>query len=234
MIISSTKVVKLALKSVQLGIIVTGFVLPILAVTNQASGAELVLRSLQPAGSANGEPQVLPDCANSALKISPCQRVAKSWLRHLNGRAPAFVNAFRAAGYKDKVHIVVLDCSAGIFNNRKTIGGYRNSRHAYGEACDGSFVRVNAITFRYRKAVTDKESQDRRFFVAFLDGWGDLGPGCIPEKGYKVLGLNVGCRPILVDNCGVIDWRERGPRSQYGSTYHLSFCNYANPARAYE
>ncbi len=108
------------------------------------------------------------------------------------------------------------------------------SRHAYGEACDGNSVRVNKVAFRYRHAVTDKASPDRLFFVELLDAWGEVGPGCVPEKGYTVFGVEIGCRPILADNCGVIDWRERGARSQYGHTYHLSYCYYSDPERAYE
>lgn len=199
-----------------------------------AAPVELSLKVASEAGDANGEPLVLPDCANSALKIAPCQRVAASWLAHLNSRTQIFVDAYRAAGYEDDVTSVVLDCSLGIFNNRKTRAGTRISRHAYAEACDGNAVQVNDVTFNYRRAVRDEASQDRAFFITFLDGWGEIGPGCVPEKGYKLWGQDIGCRPILADNCGVIDWRERGTNSQYSSTYHLSFCQYSNFERAYE
>ncbi len=202
---------------------------------SEASGPiELVLKVARPAGEANGEPLVLPDCVGSALKISPCQLVAATWLAHLNSRAQTFVNAYRAAGYEDEVTSATLDCSLGILNSRMTRDGTRISRHAFGEACDGNAVRINDVTFSYRRAVTDENSVDRRFFVAFLDGWGELGPGCIPEKGYTIFGSRVDCRPVMVDNCGVIDWRERGANSQYGATYHLSFCQYSNFERGYE
>ncbi|MBX2806560.1 MAG: hypothetical protein KTR19_11360 [Hyphomicrobiales bacterium] len=199
-----------------------------------SSTVELALGSGGGAGNANGEPLVMPDCENSAVKISPCQRVAASWLAHLNARAYAFVDAFRSAGYEDDVTNVVLDCSLGVLSRRKTRDGGRWSRHAFAEACDGNRVRVNDVTFSYRRAVRDETSVDRAFFVTFLDGWADVGPGCIPEKGYTILGNEIGCRPIMADNCGVIDWRERGANSQYGSTYHLSFCQYSDFERAYE
>lgn len=199
-----------------------------------SSTVELVLNIAGEAGDANGEPLVMPDCENSALKIAPCQRVAASWLTHLNERAYVFVDAFRAAGYEDEVTGVVLDCSLGIYSERKTREGVRWSRHAFAEACDGNSVRVNDVTFSYRRAVRDETSEDRAFFVTFLDGWADVGPGCIPEKGYTILGNDIGCRPVMADNCGVIDWRERGANSQYASTYHLSFCQYSDFERAYE
>lgn len=196
--------------------------------------SDLNLKERIAPGFANGAPQVIPDCANSNLKIAPCHRIARSWIRHLNSRAGAFVAAYRAAGYRDQVRSAVLDCSSGIFNNRKSREGTRNSRHAYGEACDGSYVKVNGVTFSYRRAVTNPGSKDRTFFVSFLDGWGTPGPGCIPDKNYRVLGMKVGCRPVVSDNCGVIDWRERGAAGPYGHTYHLSYCNYGNLERAYE
>jgi len=186
------------------------------------------------AGDANGEQLVQPDCARSKLKIKPCARVARSLLKHMNSRAHAFAMGYRAAGYTDVISVAVLDCSAGIYNPRKTRSGKRNSRHAYAEACDGSAVRVNNRTFSYRRAVNNPASPDRRFFVAFLNAWGTTGPGCIPQPGYKIAGIKIGCRPVFMDNCGVIDWRERGRRSQYGSTYHLSFCRYISVTRAYE
>ena len=160
--------------------------------------------------------------------------MATTWVNHLNSRASVFADAYRAAGYTDTINRIVLDCSAGIVANRPTRKGARRSRHAYGEACDGSAVTVNKVKFSYRRAVTTKNSRDRRFFVTFLDGWGEIGPGCVPEKGYVVFGYEVGCRPVVADNCGVIDWRERGRMSQYGRTYHLSFCLYTDTARAYE
>lgn len=199
-----------------------------------SSTVELMLTIAGDAGDANGEPLVMPDCENSALKIAPCQRVAASWLAHLNERAYVFADAFRAAGYVDEVKSAVLDCSLGLYSPRKTREGTRWSRHAFAEACDGNSVRINDVTFSYRRAVRDETSADRTFFVAFLDGWGDVGPGCVPEKGYTILGNEIGCRPIMADNCGVIDWRERGADSQYGSTYHLSFCQYSDFERAYE
>lgn len=196
--------------------------------------ADLVLKVARDAGATNGEPLVLPDCANSNLRIAPCQPVARSWLEHLNSRAEAFVKAYHAAGHDDDVTSVVLDCSKGIYSNRMTRRGMRKSRHAYSEACDGNYIQVNDNRFRYRRAVTDKLSTDRLFFVKFLDAWGTPGPGCVPERGYKVFGIEIGCRPILADNCGVIDWRERGARGQYGRTYHLSYCHYGDAQRAYE
>jgi hypothetical protein len=199
-----------------------------------SSSVELVLNSAGEAGDANGEPLVMPDCGNSALKIAPCQRVAATWLAHLNARAYVFVDAFRAAGYEDEVTSAVLDCKLGIYSGRKTRDGTRWSRHAFAEACDGNYVQVNDVRFDYRRAVRDEASADRAFFVAFLDGWADVGPGCIPEKGYTILGSDFGCRPVMADNCGVIDWRERGANSQYASTYHLSFCQYSDFERAYE
>ncbi len=186
------------------------------------------------AGYASGEPLALPDCANSSLKIKPCGRVAKSWLTHLNSRADAFVAAYRAAGHDDEVTSAILGCGAGIYNPRKTRKGIRNSRHAYAEACDGSKIEVNGVKFSYRRAVRDATGADRKFFVTFLDAWGEVGPGCVPEKGYHVFGVEIGCRPVMADNCGVIDWRERGAKSQYGNTYHLSFCLYTDTQRAYE
>lgn len=208
--------------------------LAIAMLASASSAADLRLRILRTAGTANGEVLVIPDCATSPLKISPCSRVARSWVNHLNSRAVIFVDAYRAAGYSDAVTSVKLSCSAGILAKRKTRKGQRNSRHAYGEACDGNAVTVNGVKFSYRRAVTDAGSKDRKFFVTFLDGWGDVGPGCLPDKDYEVMGVQVGCRPILADNCGVIDWRERGPKSQYGFTYHLSYCFYSDPERAYE
>ncbi|MGI9522242.1 MAG: hypothetical protein ACR2PG_11390 [Hyphomicrobiaceae bacterium] len=202
--------------------------------SSHAWGTVLKLAESRTAGTAYGQTLVIPDCGGSNLKISPCQRVARSWLNHLNARASAFAKAFSAAGHDRVVTHAVLDCSAGILADRKTRRGMRRSRHAYGEACDGSFITVNNIRFEYRRAVLDKNSSDRRFFVAFLDAWADIGPGCVPEKGYQVLGVAVHCRPIVADNCGVIDWRERGIRSQYGRTYHLSYCYYTDPKRAYE
>lgn len=215
-----------AIKTVALAMVVA------VALCSQARALELKIA--RTAGAANGEVLVLPDCANSNLRIAPCQRAARSWVNYLNSKAQIFVQAYRAAGHNDDVSEVVLDCSAGIYNNRKTRKGIRNSRHAYGEACDGKSVRVNSVTFSYRRAVTDAASPDRRFFVSFLDGWGVAGPGCVPEKGYVAFGYEIGCRPVLTDNCGVIDWRERGAKSQYGHTYHLSYCYYTDPARAYE
>jgi len=199
-----------------------------------ASADRLRLGARSSAGYASGEALVQPDCANSNLKIKPCGRVARSWLNHLNSRAHAFAAAYRAAGYGDNVASATLGCGAGIYNPRKTRKGIRNSRHAYAEACDGSMVRVNGIKFSYRKAVRQAGSPDRKFFVSLLDAWGEVGPGCVPEKGYHVFGVEIGCRPVMADNCGVIDWRERGAKSQYGSTYHLSFCLYTNTQRAYE
>lgn len=199
-----------------------------------SANVELVLTVAAKAADANGEPLVMPDCENSALMISPCQRVAASWLAHLNERAYVFIDAYRAAGHEEEVASAVLDCSAGIYSPRMTREGIRLSRHAFGEACDGNFIRVNDVTFSYRRAVRDETSPDRAFFVAFLDGWGDVGPGCVPEKGYTILGNEIGCRPVMADNCGVIDWRERGMDSQYARTYHLSFCQYSDFERAYE
>jgi hypothetical protein len=152
-----------------------------------SSTAELVLTIAGEAGDANDEPLVTPDCENSTLKISPCQPVAATWLAHLNARAHIFADAFRAAGHEGEVTGAVLDCSLGISYGRKTRDGTRWSRHAFAEACDGTFVQVNDVRFDYRRAVRDEASADRAFFVAFLDGWGDVGPGCIPEKGYKIL-----------------------------------------------
>ena len=205
-----------------------------LACASMANASDFGLSIKSRAGHANGEPMVLPDCAGSKLKISPCRRVARSWLKYLNSRAHAFALGYQAAGYGDAIVSAVLDCSAGIYNPRKTRNGIRNSRHAYGEACDGNKITVNDQTFSYVQAVYDAESPDRRFFVAFLDAWGTVGPGCLPDKNYVVMGVNVGCRPVKADNCGVIDWRERGKDSQYGSTYHLSYCLYSNSNRAYE
>jgi hypothetical protein len=212
------------------------FFVLLLAVSRAAisSTAELVLTIAGEAGDANGELLVKPACENSALKISPCQPVAASWLAHLNERAYIFVDAYRAAGHEGEVTGAVLDCSLGMFSDRMTREGIRMSRHAFAEACDGNFVRVNDVTFSYRRAVRDDASADRAFFVTFLDGWGDVGPGCIPEKGYTILGNEIGCRPVMADNCGVIDWRERGMNSQYANTYHLSFCQYSDFDRAYE
>ena len=198
------------------------------------AASELSLQKAGRAGIANGERLVMPDCAGSTLKIAPCQRVAETWLAHLNSRAQGFVDAYRAAGYEDEVTTAVLDCSAGIYSNRKTRLGVRKSRHAYGEACDGSAVTVNGTKFSYRRAVVDPDSVDRRFFVSFLDSWGEIGPGCVPERGFVFMGVRTDCRPVLADNCGVIDWRERGAKSQYGSTYHLSYCYYTDTERAYE
>jgi len=192
----------------------------------------LAIKSL--AGKANGEQLVIPDCAASRLKISPCGKIARSLLKHLNSRAHAFALGYQAAGYSDAVVSAVLDCGQGIYNPRRSRGGIRNSRHAYAEACDGDKISVNGHTFHYTRAVHNPSSPDRRFFVAFLDAWGTVGPGCIPAKGYAVAGFKVGCRPVMMDNCGVIDWRERGSRSQYASTYHLSYCLYSDPNRAYE
>lgn len=194
---------------------------------------ELVLKEARSAGAANGEPLVIPDCAGSALKIKPCQRVARTWLAHLNSRAQAFVNAYRAAGYQDPVNSVTLDCSLGIYNPRRSRLGVRKSRHAFAEACDGNSVWINDVHFPYREAVK-QPGPIRRFYVTLLDAWGETGPGCIPEKGYTVMGIQLDCRPIPFDNCGVIDWRERGANSQYGHSYHLSYCYYTDPERAYE
>lgn len=219
------------------GLFVASSILGVVGLVGDATpskAADLVLKIAGDGGTANGEPLVLPDCASSNLRIVPCRRVARSWLKHLNSKADAFVQAYRAAGHDDEVTGVVLDCSAGIYSNRKTRRGIRKSRHAYGEACDGNSVQVNDVRFRYRHAVTYKGSPDRLFFVALLDAWGQSGPGCVPEKGYKLFGVEIGCRPILADNCGVIDWRERGAKSQYGRTYHLSYCRYGDAERAYE
>jgi hypothetical protein len=217
-------------------LVFAGCCLLLLAVSRAvtSSTAELVLNIARDAGDANGQPLVTPDCENSALKISPCQPVAATWLAHLNARAYVFADAFRAAGHEDAVTGAVLDCSLGIYYGRLTRDGTRWSRHAFAEACDGNFVQINEVRFDYRRAVRDEASADRAFFVAFLDGWGDVGPGCIPEKGYTILGNDIGCRPVMADNCGVIDWRERGADSQYASTYHLSFCQYSDFERAYE
>lgn len=198
-----------------------------------ASALELGIKRAD-AGYANGEVLVQPDCAGSSLKIKPCGRVARSWLNHLNSRSGSFVAAYRAAGYDDEVTSAVLGCGAGIYSPRKSRQGVRNSRHAYAEACDGSWIWVNGVKFSYRRAVRDAASIDRRFFVTFLDSWGEVGPGCVPEKGFQMFGLTTDCRPVVADNCGVIDWRERGANSQYGSTYHLSFCYYTDTNRAYE
>ncbi|MEM8974883.1 MAG: hypothetical protein AAGD43_22720 [Pseudomonadota bacterium] len=203
--------------------------------TTSASGAQsLSLKVAGRAGHANGERLVKPDCANSTVRITPCGRVAATWVRHLNSRIGAFISGYRAAGYTDEVTSILLDCSSGIYSDRATRKGQRKSRHAFGEACDGNFVRINSVTFEYRTAVRKRRSQERKFFIAFLDGWGDIGPGCRPKKGAKIFGYDVGCELIPVDNCGVIDWRERGRLSQYGSTYHLSYCYYTDPLRAYE
>ena len=200
-----------------------------------AQAGELELVVSRSAGTVNNQPLVVPDCANSTLKIAPCQRVAQSWVDHLNARAGAFVAGYRAAGFTDDVTSVTLDCSAGIIAKRKTRKGKRNSRHAYGEACDGKSVTVNGTTFQYRRAVTDEASPDRRFFTVMLDGWGDVGPGCIPEKGYVVMGFEFGCRPVLVDNCGVIDWRERGAQKPVRpAPITCRICLYTDPERAYE
>lgn len=199
-----------------------------------AEAQSLELKVAGRAGYANGERLVKPDCANSTVRITPCGRVAATWVRHLNSRIGAFISGYRAAGFTDPVTRIVLDCSSGIFADRPTRKGQRKSRHAYGEACDGRFVQVNSVRFEYRRAVRRRRGNDRKFFLAFLDGWGDIGPGCRPKKGAKILGYDVGCELIPVDNCGVIDWRERGRLSQYGSTYHLSYCYYTDPARAYE
>ncbi len=206
--------------------------LPSKVLANLGDDFRLAIHSY--AGDANGEQLVQPDCARSKLKIKPCSRVARSFLKHMNTRAHAFALGYRAAGYEDAVVSAVLDCGKGIYNPRKTRDGIRNSRHAYAEACDGSVVRVNGRTFSYRRAVHKPESPDRRFFVAFLDAWSTTGPGCVPQRGYQIAGVKIDCRPVMIDNCGVIDWRERGRRSQYASTYHLSFCRYIDPARAYE
>lgn len=206
----------------------------LIMLTLPALSAELRMRILRTAGVANGETLVIPDCATSPLTISPCSRVARSWVKHLNSRAIAFADGYRAAGFSDAITSVKLDCSSGILARRKTRKGQRKSRHAYGEACDGNAVTINGTKFSYRRAVTDAGSRDRKFFVTFLDGWGDVGPGCVPDKDYEVMGMQVGCRPVLADNCGVIDWRERGRRSQYAHTYHLSYCFYSDPERAYE
>lgn len=209
--------------------------LPVLFISAQTSEpVDLTLKIAREAGEANGQPLVQPDCDNSALRIRPCQRVAATWLAHLNSRAQAFIDAYRAAGHEDDVVSIVLDCSLGMLNNRRTRAGVRTSRHAYAEACDGNAVVVNDIAFSYRRAARDEESVDHKFFTVFLDGWGEVGPGCIPEKGYTIFGNDIGCRPVWADNCGVIDWRERGPGSQYGMTYHLSFCQYSDLERAYE
>ena len=218
----------------QLLAVVVGTTSRLFAFANMAGAQSLSLKIAGSAGYANGERLVKPDCAGSAVRIKPCGRVAATWVRHLNSRIGAFISGYRAAGYSDQVTSIILDCSSGILADRATRKGQRKSRHAYGEACDGSFVTVNSVKFAYRRAVRKKRSKDRKFFLAFLDGWGDIGPGCRPKKGASILGYNVGCELIPVDNCGVIDWRERGRLSQYGSTYHLSYCYYTDPLRAYE
>lgn len=197
------------------------------------SGTELMLASAGSAGTARGEPLVRPDCANSPLKIDPCQPVAQTWLDHLNSRGYAFQAGFAAAGHTGVVTSAVLDCSFGIRNNRTTRLGGRWSRHAYAEACDGDKVTVNGVTFDYQRAVRDAASPDRAFFVAFLDNWGMTGPGCDPRQPTTIMGWEINCTPI-VDNCGVIDWRERGVKSQYGQSYHLSYCYLTDLERAYE
>jgi len=199
-----------------------------------ANSGDFVLAIKSHVGHANGEPLVIPDCKGSRLKIKPCGRVSRSWLKHLNSRVHAFADAYRAAGNQDAVVSATLHCGSGMYSPRKTRQGTRKSRHSYAEACDGNKISVNGKTFDYQRAVNEPKSSDRRFFVAFLDAWGTIGPGCMPDKNYTVLGVNVGCRPIVADNCGVIDWRERGKNTQYGKTYHLSYCIYTDPARAYE
>lgn len=200
---------------------------------NAEQAVSLQLKIAGKAGQARGEPLVRPDCEASNLKIYPCQPVAATWLNHLNSRGFAFQAGFAASGQPGVVTSAVLDCSLGIRNDRTTRSGGRFSRHAYGEACDGDKVTVNGITFDYRRAVRDAESPDRAFFVAFLDNWGVTGPGCDPRKPITLMGWKLNCTPI-VDNCGVIDWRERGARSQYGKSYHLSYCYLTDFKRAYE
>ena len=92
---------------------------------SRSFAADLQLRIVRTAGTANGEVLVIPDCATSPLKISPCGRVARSWVNHLNARAVSFVDGYRAAGYSDTVTSVKLDCSAGILAKRKSRQGQR-------------------------------------------------------------------------------------------------------------
>jgi len=210
-----------------------GIVWGIPAAAEDAEVPELVLKVAAEAGEAYGEALVKPDCAGSALTIAPSLVVAQSWLDYLNSRVPAFEAGYAAAGYTEPVTSARLGCRLGIGADRMTRSGNRRSRHAYYEACDGNRVSVNGAVFDYRRAVRQPDSPDRAFFVAFLDNWGVLAPGCDPRTPSTFMGWDLNCTPII-DNCGVIDWRERGANSQYGQSYHLSYCYLTDPERSYE
>ncbi|MEM9360286.1 MAG: hypothetical protein AAGB04_29245, partial [Pseudomonadota bacterium] len=55
----------------------------LISTTGISSAQSLSLKVAGRAGHANGERLVRPDCANSTVRITPCGRVAASWVRHL-------------------------------------------------------------------------------------------------------------------------------------------------------
>lgn len=170
-------------------------------------GIELkILREVAPL---HGEPQVIPDCADSDLQLAPCQQLSERFVDWLNRSNECFADGLHAAtGERDRVTRATLHCEDGIVGSGTTAGGYKR-QHVFRRACDGRTVQVNGQRFHYLTAVRDANSRDRRFFVAFLDCWGTAG-----------VGADAAGRLTWDANRGVRDWREDPAR--HSDHYHLS------------
>ncbi len=156
------------------------------------------------------EPQIIPDCKNSLIKLQPCQQISKHFWSWINSHGfNAIRKAFRAAGHNEIITSATIYCNKGIYN-KKRILGKRWSQHSFRRACDGNRIKVNNIIFKYRGyGVQRPKNKHDRFFVTFLDNWGTIG-----------FGVNVRSTFALIDfNRGVRDCRED---TRHCAHYHIS------------
>ena len=164
----------------------------------------------------NGEPQIVPDCSSSNLKIKPCASISLNLFHLINSKAQCFSKGYaETQESREPATMVTLSCEIGLYSERRTRLGGRWSQHRYRRACDGDYIQVNSTRFEYRSAVlaakrkNPRSNHHYRFFTTFLDCWGTAGPGTAPDGS------------IVFDrNRGVRDWRE-DPAGHSGH-FHLS------------
>jgi hypothetical protein len=191
--------------------------LVVVLLPNASLAESLVLKRMARSVPAlHGEPQVITDCSANSLRIRPCVPISRSLWHWVNSKAHCFSAAFAVAERRRaRARTATLSCEKGIHSERRTRSGGRWSQHRYRRACDGDYILVNSIRFKYQDAVRAARSKNARsnrhyrFFVAFLDCWGTPGLGTAPD-GSVVFDANRGLR----------DWRE--DPAQHSGHFHLS------------
>ncbi len=148
------------------------------------------------------EPQVVPDCKNSRIKIQPCQKISENLWRWINSHgASAIETAYYESGHTDPVKSATIYCNSGIYNQKRISGRKRWSQHSYRRACDGNRIRVNGKMFTYKgKGVRRPKTTHDRFFISFLDNWGTVGLGLNVRSAFYFLDFNRGVRDCREDN----------------------------------